>query len=572
MLSKVMKVFYGTDLLPYKDKELQVHYPIVGQSFQGASQTTEIHFYIDNIGGIDFTWVALSKLPNGKIGSKVLESHLDTTLNEHYVVLSLSSFYTQYKGDLYISLQGYDGGVQVEYDNETEIYTIVGTPVIQATGSIKLSINYAVQIVGSDEVDEITLQELLAAIGSKLNKDSGVYLKVVPINIINTDSSYDDYLKINDIVFDKTSYKFYRITAVDPEYSYVEIDLKFDDIEVDGTIKVRSFADIIATIGGTDQNLIAFIVEGITSAVQNKVEQQIDLTYDFQTLIAKYGYGKVFTYLNENDNSIYIVYLLEDEQDDTKVYVYVWNKNKYSYFRLSKSSLLSSLNSSLPVETKDYDNVIVITNAVGSLSTYQRLQVAQNNCYIAYISGGETKVYRKIDENDEQYLFEQCTSIGQASGVLTFSQNICIIRKSNYNWTFLTINRQTYTQDQIDTLFSSALQYKGSKTVAQINGTAESGNIDYNTIKTGDFYNVIDSGEIVGDIEVLAGDNICWTGSGWDKITMDLSAYDDKFIAAGFFEVQNYNESTGEITFVYASDLYEMTYNSTTGVLTIEAN
>ena len=53
---------------------------------------------------------------------------------------------------------------------------------------------------------------------------------------------------------------------------------------------------------------------------------------------------------------------------------------------------------------------------------------------------------------------------------------------------------------------------------------------------------------------------------------MDLSAYDDKFIAAGFFEVQNYDEDNGTITFVYASDLYSMSYDSNTGIMTIEAN
>ena len=55
-------------------------------------------------------------------------------------------------------------------------------------------------------------------------------------------------------------------------------------------------------------------------------------------------------------------------------------------------------------------------------------------------------------------------------------------------------------------------------------------------------------------------------------MTMDLSVYDDKFIAAGFFEVQNYNENTGEISLVYSSDLYDMTYNDNTGILTIDAN
>ena len=111
------------------------------------------------------------------------------------------------------------------------------------------------------------------------------------------------------------------------------------------------------------------------------------------------------------------------------------------------------------------------------------------------------------------------------------------------------------------------LVYKGTLTVAQINA------LDTSTLKTGWFYNVSDSGVLtVGNIEVLQGDNICWTGSGWDKLTMDLSAYDDKFIAAGFFEVQDYNENTGEITFVYASDLYNMSYDTSTGVLTITAS
>ena len=188
MESKIMQIFYGADCLPYKDQERVVHYPIVGQAFQGASQTTEIHFYIDRIGGNNATWVATAKLPNGKIGSKILDIEEDTELNENYVVLPLSSFYTQAQGNLFISLQGYDGGVEVEYDDETEIYSVVGTPVIQATGSVKIAINYSVQPIGSDELEELTIQDLLAAIGGKLNKNSNKYIKAVDsianINII----------------------------------------------------------------------------------------------------------------------------------------------------------------------------------------------------------------------------------------------------------------------------------------------------------------------------------------------------------------------------------------------------
>jgi hypothetical protein len=113
-MSKVLNVFYGTDLLPYKDKELQVHFPIVGQAFQGSSQTNAIKFYIDNIGDEDTTWVAVAKLPNGQIGFKQLSVNTDE--NGNYAYLQLTNWFTQYKGDLYINLQGYDGGIEFVED------------------------------------------------------------------------------------------------------------------------------------------------------------------------------------------------------------------------------------------------------------------------------------------------------------------------------------------------------------------------------------------------------------------------------------------------------------------------
>ena len=124
--------------------------------------------------------------------------------------------------------------------------------------------------------------------------------------------------------------------------------------------------------------------------------------------------------------------------------------------------------------------------------------------------------------------------------------------------------------DFVNSKLTSALFYQGSKTVAQLNA------LDKTVLKTGFFYNVTDDGVLTyngTELEVMAGDNVCWIeNSGWDKMTMDLSVYDDKFIAAGFFEVQNYNENTGEISLVYSSDLYDMTYNDNTGILTIDAN
>ena len=65
MESKVLRVFYGNDCLPYKDSNRSVHFPIVGNAFQGANNSTEIRFYYERIGGDDTTWVAVTKLPNG---------------------------------------------------------------------------------------------------------------------------------------------------------------------------------------------------------------------------------------------------------------------------------------------------------------------------------------------------------------------------------------------------------------------------------------------------------------------------------------------------------------------------
>ena len=139
MESRIMQVFYGNDCLPYKDKERQVHYPVVGNSFTGASDTTKIRFYVKDIGGVEnVTWVAVVKLPNGKIGFKVLSAiGNDLEVGERYIEFSLNSFYTQYNGDLAIALKGYQGNIQVEEDDDTGIYEIVGTPTIQATGVIK---------------------------------------------------------------------------------------------------------------------------------------------------------------------------------------------------------------------------------------------------------------------------------------------------------------------------------------------------------------------------------------------------------------------------------------------------
>ena len=273
-MSKVLNVFYGTDLLPYKDKELQVHFPIVGQAFQGSSQTNAIKFYIDNIGDEDTTWVAVAKLPNGQIGFKQLEVNTDD--NGNYAYLQLSNWFTQYKGDLYINLQGYDGGIEFIEDEETHILTPVGDPIIEVTGSVKLTIAYATQIVDGGEMEVHTLQEFWAALGTKLNKNSRHYFKVVDnITSINTLQSYADYLVNGDVIYSLDQKNFYSLSGTFGTFVATPIDLELNNLVVNyllqcnelqtGTIVVSHPEDI--SFNATEQNLDQWVDEKLTVCV-----------------------------------------------------------------------------------------------------------------------------------------------------------------------------------------------------------------------------------------------------------------------------------------------------------------
>ena len=214
---KILQVFYDKNGLPYKDKERTVHYPITSGTFLGASNTTQIRFYYDQLDELnESTFVAVSKLPNGKIGSKILETEYDSELEENYAVLNLSSFYTQYKGDVYISLQGYQGGVKVEQD-ENGIYQIYGTPTIQATGSIKLSIAYAPTFVGSGETENITLQRVLAELSTKL----GIRQETLYVEELPTVGNPNVWYVVNDDPSDTTKANIYIWNATTQTYVWV---------------------------------------------------------------------------------------------------------------------------------------------------------------------------------------------------------------------------------------------------------------------------------------------------------------------------------------------------------------
>lgn len=508
MNSRILQVFYDDKCYPFKDQERQVRFPIVGNSFVGASNITSIRFYIDQIGSIDDTWVANSKLPNGKMGNEILTTSGSEVINgveEHYVELSLSTFYTQARGDVYISLNGFYGGVEITENNG--IYEISGVPTIQATGSIKLAVYYATPLMDGDQVDVITLQQILAEISTKLGKSENKYLKVVSnIAYVNTDL-YKDYIGSGDVVYCATNKAFYNISGTYPSYTYTQIALFLNNLGV-GNLNVVSVLNVMGfdyIIDSEDNNLI-----------------------DFMEAKIKEGFAV--------------------------------------YFNMTSSPM--SLTDSQYNLLSTNHNIRILYN--GKLYDKTSISVSQHT----YICGQEETINQTTYTEKRTYAIALDVSTKKlASG--TSSYNIYTKSQADTQLATKADKSDTYTKEEIDTKLTSMLVYKGSKTVVELNALAST----LGETQTGWFYNVSDSGVLTWTsggtthtLEVLAGDNVCWTGSGWDKLTMDLSVYDDKFIAAGFFEVEDYDDSTGEITIIYSSDLYDMSYNSNTGILTIEAN
>lgn len=225
MEEKLIQVFYGTDCLPHKDKECKVHYPIVGSAFLGASETTKIRFYYSKIGDNNVTWVSEAKRPDGKTGSQVLSKSSDE--DGSYAELSLSGWYTQVKGDLYISLKGYQGGVTYQYDSETHIYSITGTPVVQATGAIKLAVNYTPIGDVPDYTDEYTTyQQILAGLGDKIDIEDGI---VVIVDATEPSSIYED----GQIAYALTQKRLYRLVSG----SWVDYFDAYTKTQTDGLIQ-----------------------------------------------------------------------------------------------------------------------------------------------------------------------------------------------------------------------------------------------------------------------------------------------------------------------------------------------
>lgn len=217
-LEKIMSIYFGENRLPYKDKDRQIHYPIVGRElFIGENNVTKIRFYVDEIGGNDFVWVAVIKLPNGSKAYKPLED----VSEDGYVDLDIASIYASQVGEVFISLQGYTSE-DVSITQEDEVYYINGNPTILVTGVVKIMANYAPQALNmGGDLTFNQYQLILALLSTKI----GYPTKVVRVNEL-PEIGLDNYIYV--VQENETLHNVYIWNGKTNEYVFIgsnEIDL-----------------------------------------------------------------------------------------------------------------------------------------------------------------------------------------------------------------------------------------------------------------------------------------------------------------------------------------------------------
>lgn len=257
MADKIMQVFYGNDCLPYKDKERAVHFPIVGSAFTGADNYNKIRFFVKEIGGIvGITWVANLKMPNGNILYQVL-STFGNEDNESYVELDISRFYTQIKGNIFISLNGCDGDVEINEDDQgiQTIEAVLNTQSIVATGTIKVSINYAVQRPYGINFNIDDYEKIIDAMAGKNN----VFNSIVVVSDID-DIDADDY-SVDQLFYCLTNEQYYKIELVSSEKEKVKTLLDSNDYLVRYILTGNEQCSSIATMVGNSR-IVLFNIGG----------------------------------------------------------------------------------------------------------------------------------------------------------------------------------------------------------------------------------------------------------------------------------------------------------------------
>lgn len=264
MQSRFMNVYYGVDRLPYKDENREVHYPNAsGNIITGENNTTKIYFYVGLIGGSQRQWIANIKKPDGTL-SYQLCSNGQSVGSDYRVELDIASLYADQVGDVYIGLQGYSGETVIVEDEGT--YEISGNPIVLATGTIKIKVNYAPSVLPKGETLSPTAEQLiLSAFSGKLDITSGILI-VDTLPLDTTD--YQD----KQVLFDKETSKFYEL-----------VDGEWNEIGIAGEGSVSSVNGKVGTVVLTAQDIA---LENEEATIEDKFGEVDNTTEDLQDQIS----------------------------------------------------------------------------------------------------------------------------------------------------------------------------------------------------------------------------------------------------------------------------------------------
>lgn len=389
-MERIMQIFYGNDFLPYKDKERTIHYPIVGNTFNGMNNVNELHFYVKDIGGVNnLSWVAIAKLPNGRILYELLtDIRIDHEIEENYVVFNVSQFYTQLKGEVYISLNGCRGEVEIETDQETGISTISGEiddNTVVATGSIKLAINYAPQRPLGFSFDVDQYQNILNALANK----SGVFTTIQVVATLPTDlSGYND------------GQLFYC------SGTYYEL------VETSG-VKSLNVAEKNGLLGG-DHALLRFVIDDDTT-----LEELADFGKMFVVSynLTPTAINEFLTYVNVVGSTI-LLYLLDIQE-----------MKLYSYSGVASDTFadfLDNAEETTYVERQHSANIIYGTNGSAQESALPYSVSVSGDKIVQRDSSGHVKV--PTLPTDDGY-----DAINKAYGDFTFAKNVEMSIDENFD-------------------------------------------------------------------------------------------------------------------------------------------
>lgn len=506
MESKIMQVFYGNDCLPYKDSQRTVHYPIVGNSFAGSNKTRQINFYVDQIGGTsEVTWVIVSKLPNGKIGYEILDSvSIDDELDENYLVFNLSAYYTQVKGDLFLALRGYEGEVEF-VEGQDGVYQISGDPLIEVTGAIKLAINYAPIIPTGTQVLPTDIDLIISALNNAILKNNGI---LVVSNRPSDLSSYGNgqmfYVRNTGELLRNVSGTLTSVLLND----YILIN------------ENTSITSMLLSLGGTPRLAnVQLSVSGGTPKLYKVFTSMSGLNtyvsiFDEETKTFKY---LTLTPSNPNDYTKTVYSILNDTTTPSLKLIGVDENGD------------CEVNGNILLQDGDYIGVsgfgeITFSNGGITLTSTAGLELAINSDGSLTYDGDVIPGIVKSGNNYTIYLGGvpiTCNPTNETVHIGDQGYDLDL-----WNGKAFVDQQPLATEDYVDTKVASlgtVLNYKGSKSVSQLN--------DLTGQKAGDVYNVTTNGTLnAGSVVVVAGDNVVWNGSAWDKLagTIDLSDYATK--------------------------------------------